>query len=135
MKIEINQNERAFLIEDGRPAKYLAPGVHRVWVAFKDVRVEKVSTVNLLAELDERRLALVPAEDLQVVSLAAHERGLVYRRGKPVLWLGAGVHQVWTVDRNVDRASGAVTGLVKVEVLDTSAVEAKPLQADVTTSR
>ncbi|MFZ5445954.1 MAG: slipin family protein [Myxococcota bacterium] len=131
MKIEITQNERAFLVEDGQPVKYLAPGVHRVWAAFKQLRVEKVSTVNLLAELDERRLALVPAEDLQVVSLAAHERGLVYRRGKPVLWLGAGVHQVWTVDRHVDRATKAVTPLVKLEVLDTSAIEAKPLQADV----
>ncbi len=131
MKIEILQHERAFLVEDGLPVKYLAPGVHRVWAAFKQLRVEKVSTVNLLAELDERRLALVPAEDLQVISLAPHERGLVMKRGRPALWLGAGVHQVWTVERQVDRASKAITALVRVEVIDTSAVEAKPLQVDV----
>ncbi len=112
MKIEINQNERAFLIEDGKPTKYLAPGLHTVWAAFKQLRVEKVSTVNLLADLDERRLALVPADDLQIVTVAAHERGLVFKRGKPALWLGAGVHQVWTVDRTVDRATGVATPLV-----------------------
>src|SRR3954469_18868218 len=99
MQIEIMTNERAFLVEDGRPVKYLTPGVHRVWAAFKEQRVEKISTVGLLAELDEVRLALVPASDLQVISLAEHERGLVTRRGKAALWLGAGVHQVWTVER------------------------------------
>jgi regulator of protease activity HflC (stomatin/prohibitin superfamily) len=129
MKIEINQNERAFLIEDGRPVKYLAPSVHRVWPLFQRVRVERVSTVNLTVELDEHRLALVPAEDLQVVNLKEHERGLVYRRGKPALWLGAGVHQVWTVDRQVSRSTGEVTPLVRVETFDTSGVETKPLQA------
>lgn len=133
MKIEILQHERAFLIEDGRPVKYLAPGVHRVWAAFnfKELRVEKTSTVNLLAELDERRLALVPTEDLQLMSLAPHERGLVTRRGKPVLWLGAGVHQVWTVERQVDRASKAVTPLIAVQVFDTAGAETKPLQNDI----
>ncbi len=129
MKIEINQNERAFLIEDGRPVKYLAPGVHSAWPLFRRVRVERVSTVNLTVELDERRLALVPAEDLQVVSLSEYERALVYRRGKPALWLGAGVHQVWTVDRQVNRSTGEVAPMVRVEVLDTSGVETKPLSA------
>jgi regulator of protease activity HflC (stomatin/prohibitin superfamily) len=131
MKIEIMTTERAFLIEDGRPVKYLQPGVHRVFALFKDARVEKVSTLNLLAELDERRLALVPADDLAVVTVAEHERALVFKRGKPVLWLGAGIHQVWTVDRQVERATRAVTSLIRIEKLDTSGLEAKPLQADV----
>jgi regulator of protease activity HflC (stomatin/prohibitin superfamily) len=131
MQIEIMTNERAFLVEDGRPVKYLVPGVHRVWAAFKEQRVEKISTVGLLAELDELRLALVPAGDLQVISLAQHERGLVMKRGKAALWLNAGVHQIWTVDRQVDRATGAVTPLIEVKVFDTSAVEARPLTADV----
>lgn len=131
MKIEILVNERAFLVVEGKPEKYFTPGVHRVFEPFKKVRVEKLNVTNLLAELDEKRLALVPADDLQVVTLAPHERAVVYRRGKPVLWLNTGVHQVWTVDRAVDRASGKVTPLVRVEVLDTSAVQAPLLTADV----
>jgi len=116
---------------DGRPVKYLTPGQHRLFPFLRQVRVEKVSVTSLLVELDERRLALVPAEDLQVLSLAPHERAVVYRRGKPVLWLGAGVHQLWTVDRAVIRATGEVQSLVRVEVLDTSAVQAPLLTADV----
>lgn len=131
MKIDIMTNERAFLIEDGKPVKYLAPGKHSVWALLRDLRVEKTSTVNLLAELDEQRLKLVPVEDLAVITVAEHERALVSRRGKPALWLGAGVHQVWTVDRQVERQSGKVTPLVKIDVIDTSAVEAKVLPADV----
>jgi regulator of protease activity HflC (stomatin/prohibitin superfamily) len=48
-----------------------------------------------------------------------------------VLWLGAGVHQVWTVDRQRERESGARTALVGFELFDTSALEVKPLPLDV----
>jgi regulator of protease activity HflC (stomatin/prohibitin superfamily) len=130
MLIDVQTHERAFLLEDGRPVKYLGPGLHRVWALFTRLSVEKLSTHALLAELDAARLALVPAGDLEVVSLAAHERAVVWKRGKPVRWLGAGVHQVWTVDRHVDRQTGASTPLVKVEVLDTSALEAKPFTGE-----
>jgi regulator of protease activity HflC (stomatin/prohibitin superfamily) len=131
MKVEVMVNERAFLVKEGVPVKYLKPGVHRAWAPFQALRVEKVSVTGLLADLDEARQKLVPSEDLQVVSLAAHERAVVYCKGKPALWLGAGVHQVWTVDRVVDRATGVVTPQVRVEVLDTSAVQAPLLTADV----
>ncbi|MGV3622263.1 MAG: slipin family protein [Archangium sp.] len=131
MQIEINTNERAFLIEHGKPVKYLNPGIHSAWALFAKVRVEKLPVTNLSAELDEQRLKLVPSDDLKVITVAEHERALVTRRGKPVLWLGAGVHQIWTVDRLVDRETGKVTPLVKIDVIDTSSVEAKVLTADV----
>ncbi|MCU0697760.1 MAG: slipin family protein [Myxococcaceae bacterium] len=131
MKIEILVHERAFVLVDGKPTRYLTPGVHRVVSLLKPVKVEKLNVSGLLAELDEQRLALVPAADLAVVTLAEHERALVRRRGKPVLWLGAGVHQVWTVDRLVDRKTLATKDLVTIETFDTSAVEAKVLSPDV----
>ncbi|MBL8922616.1 MAG: slipin family protein [Myxococcaceae bacterium] len=131
MKIEVLVNERAFVVIDGKPVRYLAPGVHRVYAWFKPARVEKLNVTGLLAELDEQRLALVPADELRVITLEKHERALVSRRGKPVLWLGAGVHQLWTVDRLVDRKTGERKDLVKVDVFDTSAIEAKVLQPDV----
>lgn len=131
MKIEIQDHERGFLIEDGRPVRYLAPGAHRVWQLFKRVRVEKLATGGLLAELDARRLALVPAEDLTILTLDEHERALVTRRGKPALWLGPGVHQVWTVERVVDRATGEVKPLVATQRFDTRGVDARLLPTDV----
>ena len=61
------------------------------------------------------------------------QRALVTRRGKPVRWLGAGEHQVWTVDRVPirkgelrDRAT-----TVTVELIDVGAVETKPLRDEV----
>ncbi|MCA2977062.1 MAG: slipin family protein [Myxococcaceae bacterium] len=131
MKIEINLTERAFVVIDGVPQRYLTPGVHRVFAPFSRVKVETLNVSGLLAELDERRLALVPQGDLTVLTLADHERALVRRRGRPVHWLGAGVHQVWTVERLIDRRTAAVQELVTVEVFDTSGVEAAPLPPDV----
>jgi regulator of protease activity HflC (stomatin/prohibitin superfamily) len=131
MKIEIQVHERAFLVLDGRPTRYLTPGVHRVFSPLAAVKIEKHAITGLLAELDEQRLALVPASDLQLVTLADHERALVRKRGKPALWLGAGVHQVWTVDRLVERKTGATKELVTIETFDTSGIETKVLPTDV----
>jgi regulator of protease activity HflC (stomatin/prohibitin superfamily) len=131
MRIDVTHTERAFLLLDGKPVRYLAPGRHRVFAPFKAARVERVSVTGLVADLDDTRLALVPPEDLTVVTLAPRERAIVWKKGRPALWLSAGVHQVWTVDRQVDRATKQVTPLVRVEVLDTSGVEAPLFSADV----
>jgi regulator of protease activity HflC (stomatin/prohibitin superfamily) len=131
MKITLTPDERAFLFQDGRPVRYLTPGTHRVWRPFADLKVERVSVRASVAELDERLLALVPADDLTVLTLAPSQRALVSRRGRPLAWLGAGVHQVWLTDRSVDRATGAVSSTVTVAVFDTSAVAAKVLPLDV----
>jgi hypothetical protein len=131
MKIDVKVNERVFLILDGAPKAYLGPGLHRVLHPFQDVKVERVAVGGLTGELDERRLALVPAGDLAVVTLGEHERALVLRRGKPALWLAAGVHQVWTVERGVERATGATVPLIEVLRFDVGGVEAPLLKADV----
>lgn len=131
MLIEILETERAFLIEDGTPTKYLTPGAHRVGSLFHQIRIERLSVAGLVAELDARRLALVPAEDLQVVTIADHQRALVSRRGKAVSWLKAGVHQIWTVDRTVDRQTGAVTPLVTIQLFDTRETMTAPLLPEV----
>lgn len=132
MMIEVQPNERVFLQIDGVPARYLGPGQHRVWVnPFKLAKVVRVPVSGLLADLDERHLALVPKDDLTVINLGEHQRALVTRRGRAALWLGAGIHQVWTVERALDRESGALVPLIGVRVIDVSAVEATLLKSDV----
>lgn len=131
MKIDVMVTERVFVVVDGVPVKYLAPGRHRVWEWFKTVTIERVATTPLLAELDASRLALVPAEDLSIVTLGPTDRAVVYRKGKAALWLGAGVHQVWTVERTIDRETKAVLPLIKVAPFDVSGVATKPLKDDV----
>jgi regulator of protease activity HflC (stomatin/prohibitin superfamily) len=131
MKIDVTQNERAFVLIDGKAVRYLAPGRHSVLAPFRQVKVERANTASLVADLDADKLALVPAEDLLVVEIEPHERALVSHRGRPMRWLGRGVHQVWTVDRAVDRATGARRALVTVERVDTRGVETAPLKDDV----
>lgn len=127
MKIDVAVDERVFVLIDGEPKRYLGPGRHSVWAWFKQVRLERVSTAALLADLDAVRLKLVPAEDLALVDVAKTQRAVVYRKGKPALWLKTGAHQVWTVERSYARETGAVRPLVRIELIDVSGVETKVL--------
>jgi regulator of protease activity HflC (stomatin/prohibitin superfamily) len=121
MRINVNLNERALVLVDQLPVRYLGPGRHRMSVApWRQVEVRTHDTERLLAELRPEELALVPERDLARLALTPDQRAVVYRRGRPVRWLAAGVHLVWTVDPTVT-----------VEVLDVSGVEASPLRDEV----
>jgi hypothetical protein len=134
VKIDVGLRERAFVMVNGRTERYLGPGRHWVFRPFSRVEVERVSAACLLADLDAEQLALVPPEDLQLLTVAPHQRALVLRYGKPVKWLGPGQHQVWTLERTlVGRGSieQVARPAVAVEGVDTSGIEAPPLRDDV----
>jgi len=134
VKIDVGLRERAFVMVNGRAERYLGPGRHWVFRPFSRVEVERVGAACLLADLDAEQLALVPSEDLQLLTVAPHQRALVLRHGKPVKWLGPGQHQVWTLERTlVGRGSREQVArpAVTVEVVDTSGIEAPPLRDDV----
>jgi regulator of protease activity HflC (stomatin/prohibitin superfamily) len=126
MQIEVLPHERAFVLTDGRPTHYLAPGVYRSWPLWRQVRVEKYNVAELVVDLDNDRLRLMPSDDVLAVKLEPHERAVVFRRGRPMVWLGAGLHFVWAVDRAGDGKSW-----VTVQRYDTSAVECPTLRAEV----
>jgi regulator of protease activity HflC (stomatin/prohibitin superfamily) len=130
MRINVALNERVFVHLNGKPVRYLGPGRHSVFAPFKKVELVRKNTDELIAELRPEQLDLVPAEDIRVLHLSETQRALVSRRGRPVRWLGAGEHLVWTVDRRTTRAHGVpqVIELVHIELIDTSAIEAKPLR-------
>lgn len=134
MKIDVGLRERAFVLVNGRAQRYLGPGRHWEWRPFARVQVEKVNATQLLADLDAEQVALVPPEDLQLVTVTPSQRALVMRHGKPVKWLGPGQHQVWTLERTlVGRGSREQVSrpAVTVELVDTSGIEAVPLRDDV----
>lgn len=131
MKIDVALHERVLVSIDSKPSLYLGPGRHTVRVApWREVAVKRLGTDALTVELRAEELALVPEGELRVVSLSAYQRALVSRRGKPVKWLGAGEHLLWTVDRIEKRSGGArvQAEAITVEVLDVSGVEALPLR-------
>jgi regulator of protease activity HflC (stomatin/prohibitin superfamily) len=129
MKLEVTTHERVFLVRDGRATNYLGPGRHRLFDPFDRVKVQRIDTRELLADLEGDRVALVPSDDLQLVDVAAHQRAVVYRKGRPVKWLGEGQHQVWTIEKTFKGAARSVSApAVTVEVLDTEAVQVSPLR-------
>ena len=131
MRINVALNERVFVHLNGKPARYLGPGRHRVFAPFKQIELVRKNTDELVTELRPEQLDLVPAQDISVLHLEETQRALVSRRGRPARWLGAGEHLVWTVDRrSVRDALGVpqIVDLVHIEIIDTSGVEAKPLR-------
>lgn len=130
MKLTILANERAFVLLDGVPSKYLAPGVHSVRALFKTITVERHNVNALVTELDEARAKLVPPGDLVTVSVGEAQRAVVYRRGVPVRWLDSGLRQVWTAERVLDPKTKVEVPQVSVEVLDVSMTTCQPLRED-----
>ena len=121
MRIDVNLTERALVLVDQLPVRYLGPGRHRVSAApWRALEVRRYDTDRLLAELRPEELALVPERDLVRLTLNPDQRAVLSRRGRPLKWLQAGMHLVWTVDPTVT-----------VEVLDVSGVEAAPLRDEV----
>ena len=130
MRIHVALNERVFIHINGKPTQYLGPGRHRIFRPFDTVEIFSKNTDEIVTDLWPEQLALVPPEDIRMLDLSDHERALVLRRGRPVRWLGAGEHLVWTVDRRVTtdvHHVSNVTHRVQIEVIDTTNIEAKPL--------
>ncbi|AEI63230.1 slipin family protein [Corallococcus macrosporus] len=131
MRVTVGQNERAFVLVNEKPERYLVPGRYWLTYPFHNVRLVRVSTEQPLAQLDPALLALVPEADLQVVELGADERAILFHKGRPVRWLGRGLHQVWTVERIPSRDHTPPTPTVRVDRVDTSGIATAPLRDDV----
>ncbi len=129
MRVTVTQKERVFVNVEGRPVKYLGPGVHRVRFLFKRVELERVPVEPLVVRLDAEQLALVPEEDLAVVNVAVHERVLVLWRAQPWLWLLPGKYQVWTVERTLaGNGKREAASAVTFERFDTQVLVTSPLR-------
>ncbi len=98
MLIDLNLNERAVLVRDGRAVRALEPGRYHFWKAHEVVRFD---TDKLVFWAQPAVLAALPEAWFMTVRLAPHERAVVLRDDKPKQFLRPGVHRVWTVDPTV----------------------------------
>ncbi|NVJ28885.1 slipin family protein, partial [Myxococcus sp. AM011] len=80
-RVDVVQHERAFVLVDEVPTRYLVPGRYRLTYPFRNVRIVRVATGMPLTNLDTEMLALVPPSDLQVIELGPTERAMLYHRG------------------------------------------------------
>lgn len=134
MKIDVTERERVFVLVNGRPTEYLGPGRYRRYSLTRKLSVLRVDITRLAADLEADFLALVPPEDLKIVQVGVGQRALVFRKGRPALYLQTGQHQLWTAERtfaNGARRKDEAISTVTVEVFDATAVETVPLRDEV----
>jgi regulator of protease activity HflC (stomatin/prohibitin superfamily) len=97
--VRVNLNERVVLFENGLPTRALGPGRHLVFGS--GLGEQRFSTDALVFQALPEVRAVLPREWFRELVIGPNERGVVYRDGKPVVFLRPGVHRVWTVDPSV----------------------------------
>ena len=120
LKVDVSEKLRAILNVDGVPSEFLGPGRYRLWKIGKNLDVTWFNTGVLIAELSDAQRAVVPASEFIVVDLLPSQRAVVSCRGRPRLWLAEGETVLWKTDKSM-----------RVDVIDTSAIVAKPLAKNV----
>ncbi len=99
-KIKVKLNERVVLFRDAVPIRALAPGRYILWRS--RLTEQRWKTDELVFRALPEVRALLPAEWYAEVSLDARQRGILYRDGKPQVFLRPGTHRYWTVDPSVE---------------------------------
>ena len=98
-KIRVKLNERVVVFRNGLPLRALGPGRHLVWGSRLTEQRWETDALTFNALLEVR--ALLPDAWFAEVTIAEHQRGLLYRDGRPRAFLRPGVHRYWTVDPSV----------------------------------
>lgn len=93
--VTLTANQRAVILREGKPAKFLRPGVHRVWTVNPQVTVQVFDVTEPAPELTDELRALIPAAELIEVQVRQFERGLHYVQGKFEGLLEPGRHAFW----------------------------------------
>ncbi|MFT3775018.1 MAG: slipin family protein [Minicystis sp.] len=102
-EIEVEHGQLALVRVDGRPAACLLPGRWLLWQLRSEVTAVVVSTKPVLANdhVPAAFRPLVPASHLLTVTVAAHERALVYVDGALDRVVGEGAWAFFAADRAV----------------------------------
>ena len=112
--IQVPLGERAVVLKDQIPERYLMPGTYRFWSGAQTSVVRLVT--DLVADLPAALRPIIPEHELRRVVVGELERAVVTRRGRVVLVLETGRHDVWVVDD------------VAIELIDVSGIACEPLR-------
>ncbi len=94
----VDLDQRAVVFQRGLPVRALGPGKHTVWGFGLGVR--KWSTTPLLFDMPAEARAVLPPDWFREITLASHERAVLWLDGKPKAFLGPGVHRFWEVEES-----------------------------------
>ncbi|MCB9593223.1 MAG: slipin family protein [Sandaracinaceae bacterium] len=93
-------HERGVLLRHGLPLRALGPGRHSIWGYGRTVMV--LDTRKLVVDLPDEVRAVFAEGTFGEARLAAHERGVLFRQGRPQVFLGPGFHRFWALDPSVE---------------------------------
>ncbi len=80
--IQLGIEERAIVLRDDKPVKFLRPGIHRMWTVNPNVAVKTYVVTAEAPELTDELRAIVPAAELVEAQVRQFERGLKYVQGR-----------------------------------------------------
>lgn len=97
--IRVKLNERVVVFKDGLPLRALPPGKHLLWG--KGFTEQRWSTDPLVFQALPEVRAVLPGDWFEEITLAQHERGILWKDGVPKLFLRPGTHRFWKIDPSV----------------------------------
>ena len=131
-KIRVSLNERVVVARDGVPKRVLGPGAYRMWGSVSAYRYD---TNELVLDAPPEVRALMPAEWIDEVHLAPHQRAVLFRDEKPVRFLRPGIHRFWIVDPSVRLTVMSVDDPVPELTAETAALLPRDETVDITVNQ
>lgn len=100
--LALERSERAVVYRGGRPALYLTPGVHFLWVIDPSVKVEVLDTRKPFPPWSAELKKVIPSSEYAEAVVAQEERGLELTSGQVTALLEPGNYRFWnTAERPV----------------------------------
>ncbi|HEV7556616.1 MAG TPA: hypothetical protein VGO00_14225, partial [Kofleriaceae bacterium] len=93
--VHLGPLQRAVVLRDDKPVKFLRPGIHRVWTINPSVEIRTYTVTDEAPELTDELRAIVPAGELVEQQIRQFERGLKYVQGKFEGILPPGHYAYW----------------------------------------
>lgn len=92
----LSARQRGILYREGKPVRFLRPGVHRFWTLDPSVELRVLSVDEPVPELTDELAALIPHGELVVTTVRQYERGLMYVQGRFERMLDPGRYAFWS---------------------------------------
>jgi regulator of protease activity HflC (stomatin/prohibitin superfamily) len=100
LSFRVALHERAILLRDGLPLRAYEPGSHTAW-GF-GLSVQMLDTRPLLLDMPREIRAVLPEGWIAETRVGTTERAVLYRDGRPIVFLRPGAYVYWTVDPSVE---------------------------------
>ncbi len=93
--VHLAATERAVLLRDDKPMKFLRPGVHRVWMLDPNVAIRTYNVMDPAPDMTDELRAIVPAAEVIEAQVRQFEKGLLYVQGRFMGMLEPGRYAFW----------------------------------------